>query len=133
MAQSARNEAEKVTNEAANNVSELGKRTAEVTRETVDLAAEVERAMAHRSAAGVAEVGQAFAELATAQTRNNIEAFRALSQTVDWQAVTRIQSELVRANLEQAANFSRRYVEVAQAIMGAAMSVTEEQAHKKAA
>jgi hypothetical protein len=147
MAQIARNnEAEKAT--------ELGKRTADksvdVAREAIDktentarrgfeaaqrtagAALEVERAVTHRSAEGATEVSQAFAELVKEQARANVEAFQALTRVVDWNQVSRIQSELLRESVERAAQFTRRYFEVVQAVTASAVSVTKEQGRKAA-
>jgi hypothetical protein len=151
MAQTARtSEAEKATD----NVAELGKRTADkgadVAREAVDqaegtarrgfetaqrtagAALEVERAVARRSAEGASEVGQAFAELVKEQARGNVEAFQALTRTVDWDQVSRIQGELLRASVERAAQFTRRYFEVVLAVTASVVSTTKEQARKAA-
>jgi uncharacterized protein with beta-barrel porin domain len=151
MAQTARNnEAEKATD----NVAELGKRTADkgadVAREAIDrtegtarrgletaqqaasAALEVERTVARRSAEGATEISQVFAELAKEQARANIEAFQALTRTVDWDQVSRIQSELLRESVDRAAEFTRRYFEVMQAVIASATSVTKEQARKAA-
>jgi hypothetical protein len=151
MAQIARNnEAEKATD----NVAELGKRTAakgtDVAREAIDrtegvarrgfevaqrtagAALEVERAVARRSAEGATEVSQAFAELVKEQARANVEAFQALTRVVDWEQVSRIQSELLRASVERAAEFTGRYFEVVQAVTASAVSATQEQARKAA-
>ena len=151
MAQIARNnEAEKATD----NVAELGKRTAakgtDVAREAIDrtegvarrgfevaqrtagAALEVERAVTRRSAEGATEVSQAFAELVKEQARANVEAFQALTRAVDWDQVSRIQAELLRASVERAAEFTRRYFEVVQAVTASAVSTTQEQARKAA-
>jgi hypothetical protein len=151
MAQIARNnEAEKATD----NVAELGKRTAakgtDVAREAIDrtegvarrgfevaqrtagAALELERAVARRSAEGATEVGQAFAELVKEQARANVEAFQALTRVVDWEQVSRVQGELLRASVKRAAEFTRRYFEVVQAVTASAVSATQEQARKAA-
>ena len=88
--------------------------------------------MARRSAEGATEVGQAFAELAKEQARDNVETFQALTRTVDWDQVTRIQGEFLRASVERAAEFTRRYFEVVQAMVASAASTTKEQARKAA-
>ena len=149
MAQTARNnEAEK----AADNVAEIGRRTADkavdATREAIGktedaarrgfetmqksagAALEVERAVARRSSEGANELGQAFAELVKEQARSNVEAFQALGRAVDWDQVVRVQGELLRASLERAAAFNRRYLEVVQAVTASAVSATREQARK---
>lgn len=151
MAQTARtSEAEKATD----NVAELGKRTAdkgtdvareavaqaegtarrgfETAQRTAGAALEVERAVARRSAEGASEVGQAFAELVKEQVRGNVEAFQALTRTVDWDQVSRIQGELLRTSVERAAQFTRRYFEVVQAVTASVVSTTKEQARKAA-
>jgi hypothetical protein len=150
MAQTARNEAEKATDATTDNVAEIGNRTADVAREATDrvedtarrgfqtvqrtagAALEVERAVARRSAEGAGEVGQALAELVKEQARSNVEAFQALARAVDWDQVVRVQGELLRASLERAAEFNRRYFEVVQAVMTSVASMTKEQARKAA-
>jgi hypothetical protein len=149
MAQIARNnEAEKATD----NVTGLGKRTADksanVAREAVEgtedtarrgfdaarrtagAALEVERAVARRSAEGATEIGQAFAELVKEQARHNIAVLQALSRAVDWTGVAQVQGDFVRSSVERAAQFTRRYLEVLQAVTASAVSATHEQARK---
>lgn len=150
MAQTAKNEAEKATD----NVAELGRRTADkavdVTHEvaakaedtvrrgyqavqkTASATLEVERAVVRRSAEGATEVGQAFAELAREQARHNVAVLQALSRTVDWGGVAQVQSDFIRASFERAAEFTRRYVGVVQAVMTSAASATKHQARKAA-
>ena len=151
MAQIARNnEAKKATD----NVAELGKRAADkgvdVAREVMDrtedtarpgvefaqqtagAALEVERAVTRPSTEGAAEVGQVFAEFVKEQTRSNVEAFQALTRAVAWDQVARIQGELLRASFERAATFTRRYLEVVQAVTASVASTTKEQARKAA-
>jgi hypothetical protein len=150
MAQTAKTAAEKATD----NVAELGKRTADnavdATREATDNAEdtarrgfqavqkmagatlEVERAVARRSAEGATEISQMFAELVKEQTRSNVEAFQVLTRTVDWNEAARIQGDFLRASLERAAAFTRRYFEVVQAVTASVVSATQEQARKAA-
>ena len=148
MAQTARsNEAEK----AADNVAEIGRRAADkgtdVAREAIDrtesvarrgfeyaqktagAALEVERAIVRRSTEGATEVGKAFAELVREQSRDNVAAFRSLTDTF-WDQATRIQADLLRASFERSAEFTRRYLEVVQAVTASAVSATREQARK---
>ena len=151
MAQIARNNE---TEKATDNVTELGKRAAakgsDVAHEAIDrtegtarrgfeyaqrtagAALEVERTVARRSAEGATEIGQAFAELVKEQARSNVEAFQALTRAVDWDQVSRIQGELLRASFERATAFTRRYFEVVQAVTASAVSTTKEQAKKAA-
>ncbi len=149
MAQTARiNQAERATD----NVAEIGRRAADkavdATREAIGKAedtarrgfeqvqrtfgatAELERAVARRTAEGAGEVGQAFAELVKEQARANVEAFRALAGAFDWGKAARIQADLLRASLERSAAFTRRYLEVVQAVTASAVSATREQARK---
>ena len=113
MAQIARNDAEKATD----NVAELGKQIAHnVAYPTGD----------------ITEVGQALMEFVKGQARDNIETFQALTRTTDWNKAARIQGEFLRASLERAGQFTRRYVEVVQAVMTSAASTTREQARKAA-
>jgi hypothetical protein len=135
MAQIAKSEAEKATD----NVAELGKRTADTARRgfqigqnTVGAALDLERAMARRSAEGVTEVGQVFAELAQEQARNSVETFLALTRTLHWSQAAQIHGDFLRASLERAAEFTRRYFEVVQAVVTSTASTAQEQARKTA-
>ena len=151
MAQIARNNAAK---KATDNVAELGKRSAdqgvdvaheamnktentarhgvEFAQQTAGAALEAEAAVARRSAEAATEVGQAFAELVKEQARGNVEAFQALTRAADWGQVARIQGELLRASFERAATFTRRYLEVVQAVATSAVSATQKQARNAA-
>ena len=62
---------------------------------------EIEHAVARQSAEGATELGQAFTELLNEQARHNIEVFKALKGTVDWDAVVHIQGDFVRSSMEQ--------------------------------
>ena len=151
MAQTAKNnEAEKATD----NVAELGRRAAdkgadaareaidrtegaarrglEYAQRTVGAALEVERAVARRSAEGVSELGRAFAELVQEQARHNVAVLQALSRTVDWDGVAQVQGDFVRTSAARAAEFTRRYLEVVQAVAASVASATREQARKAA-
>ena len=66
------------------------------------------------------------------QARSNAEAFEALTRAVDWDRVSRIQGELLRASVERAVQFTRRYFEVVQAVAASVASATKEQARKAA-
>jgi hypothetical protein len=156
MAQIARTEADKATNPAKNasdNVAELGKRAtdkaaAEVTREltgqvenvarsgfqsvrqAVDAAAEVERKTARRAGDGVAEINQSLVDLLTEQTKHNVQLFQALAQPANWGKGPQLQSEFLRTTFQRAAQFTRRYVEVGQAVMTSALPTARGQAKK---
>ena len=129
MVQTARNnEAERTVD----NVAELGRRTAErgvdAAREAADRAQDVAR----RGFESASELGQAFAELVREQARGNVEVFQALARAVDWDQVSRVQGEFLRASVERAAEFTRRYLEVVQAVTASAVAATREQAEKAA-
>ena len=150
MAQIAKTEAEKVTN----NVAELGKRTAngaadatqevanraedtarrgfQTAQKTAGAVLEVERAVARRSAEGATEVGQVFTKLAKEQAQNNIETFQALARTLDWGQVAQIHGDFLRASMERAAEFTKRYFEVVQTVVASTTSTAKEQARKTA-
>ena len=150
MAQIAKTEAEKVTN----NVAELSKRTADrvvdathevaeqvrghrragfqAAQKTASAALEVERAAVRRSAEGATEVGEVFAKLAKEQAQNNVETFQALSRTVDWSQVAQIHGDFLRASVQRTAEFTKRYFEVAQAVVASTVSTANEQARKTA-
>jgi hypothetical protein len=150
MAQIAKTEAEKATD----NVAEHGKRTAykavyvthEVTnkaedtvrrgfqaaQKTAGAALEVERAVVRRSGEGATEIGQKFAEFAKEQARDNVEAFQVLIRTFDWSQAAQVHGNFLRASVERAAEFTRRYFEVVQAVVASAASTAKEQARKTA-
>jgi Phasin protein len=150
MAQIAKTEAEKATD----NVAELGKRTADkavdATREgangaedtarrgfqaaqkTAGAALEVERAVVRQSAEGATEVGEVFAKLAKEQAQNNVETFQALTRTIDWSQVAQIHGDFLRASVERAAEFTKRYFEVVQAVVASAAATAKEQVRKTA-
>ena len=150
MAQTARIEAEKATN----NIAELGKRTTDkaldvahevankaedtarrgfqVAQTTVGATLEIQRAVARRSAEGATEVGQVFAKLAKEQAQNNVETFQALTRTVDWSQVAQIHGDFLRASVARAAEFTKRYFEVVQAVVFSTASTAKEQARKTA-
>jgi hypothetical protein len=120
------------TREAIGKTGDAARRGFEHARRTFGATAELERAVARRSAEGATEVGQAFAELVREQARSNVEAFQALGRAVGWDRVVRVQGELLRASLERAAAFNRRYLEVVQAVMTSVASTTRERARKAA-
>ena len=146
MAQTARTETDKFVDtakDATGNGAELDKRTTDkiegaarsgfrIMERTPGAALEIEHVVARRSAEGATELSQAFSELLNEQARHNIEVFKALKGTVDWDAVVRIQGDFVRSSMEQAALFSRRYFEVAQAVMLSAATATKDEAKKAA-
>jgi hypothetical protein len=118
------------TREATERTQDAARRGFEQVRRTFGATVEVERAVARRSAEGATEVGQAFAELVKEQARDNAEAFRALAGAFDWGKAARIQADLLRASLARSAEFTRRYLEVVQAVTASAVSATREQARK---
>jgi hypothetical protein len=139
MAQTARNQAEKATGnavdatrEAADKAEDTARRGFQAVQETAGAVLEVERAVVRRSAEGATEVGQAFAEFAKEQARDNVETFQTLTRTVDWDQAARIQGEFLRASMERAAELTRRCFEVVQAVVASAASTSKEQARKAA-
>ena len=150
MAQIAKTKAEKVTD----NVAELGKRTADkavdathevanraedtarrgfqAAQKTAGAALEVERAVIRQSAEGATEDGEVFAKLAKEQAQNNVETFQALTRTIDWSHVAQIHGDFLRASVERAAEFTKRYFEVVQAVVASAAATAKEQARKTA-
>jgi len=155
MAQIARsNEAEKaadnlaaISSRAGNGVAAIADRTgddvaafgrraadkgADAAREATDRAQDAARRgfqAAQRTTAGATEVGRAFAELLKEQARDNVAAFRSLTDTF-WDQAARVQADLLRASLERSAEFTRRYLEAVQAMTASAVSATKEQARK---
>jgi hypothetical protein len=122
-----------VAREAMDRTEDTARRGAEFAQQTAGAALEVDRAVTRRSTEGAAEVGQVFAEFVKEQTRSNVEAFQALTRAVAWDQVARIQGDLLRASFERAATFTRRYLEVVQAVVTtSAVSATQKQARKAA-
>ena len=146
MAQTARVETAKPVDTARNatgNGADLGKLTTDkiedaarsgfrIMERTSGAALEIEHVVARRSAEGATELSQAFSELLNEQARHNIEVFKALKGTVDWDAAVRIQGDFVRSSMEQAALFTRRYFEVVQAVMLSAATATKDETKKAA-
>ena len=121
-----------VTREAIDRTEDTVRRGFEQVQRTTGAALEIERVVARRSAEGATEVGQAFAELVREQARDNVETFRALAGAFDWERAAKVQAGFVRASLERSAAFTRRYLEVVQAVTASAVSATKGQARKAA-
>ncbi len=127
MAQLARTEAVRTATNAAEDATD---KIVSVTRSTAAATIEAGQKAAHRSTEGANELGQVFMELVKEQTRRNVEVFQALARTVSWNEATKIQTEFLRESFERMSQFSRRYIEVAQGVMGSAMSVAKDEAAK---
>jgi hypothetical protein len=130
-----------VTREAAERGENVARRGVQVVRRTVDAAAEVEGAVAYRSAEGASELGQVLVDLLNQQTRHNLETLTALGSAVDWERVAKavdwdrvveIQSAYLRVSFERAAQLTQRYFEVVQAVTLAAADAAQRQAKKAA-
>ena len=130
-----------VTREAADRTENVARRGVQVVRRTVEAAAEVESAVAHRSAEGATELGQVLVDLVNQQTRHNLETLTALGSAVDWERVAKavdwdrvvqIQSAYLRVSFERAAQLTQRYFEVVQAVTLAAADTAQRQAKKAA-
>jgi hypothetical protein len=99
---------------------------------TTDALGEVQREVAQRSAEHTAELGRVFVNLLQEQTQHNLKTFAALTSAVDWDQVTRIQSEYLRVSLERTAQLAQRYFEVTQAVADATADAAKRQARKAA-
>ena len=117
------------TREASERTRDAARRGFEQVQRTAGAALEVERAIVRRSTEGATEVGRAFAELVREQSRDNVAAFRSLTDTF-WDRAIQVQAELARASFERSAAFTRRYLEVVQAVTASAVSATKEPARK---
>ena len=131
------NGAAAIADRTGDDVAAFGRRAADegvdATREATERSQDAARRgfqAAQRTTAGATEVGQAFADLVKEQARANAEAFRALAGAFDWGKAARIQADLLRASLARSAEFTRRYLEVVQAVTASAVSATKEQARK---
>jgi hypothetical protein len=129
------------TREAAGKAEDLTRRGVQIAQRTTGAVGEVERAVAHRSAEGATELGQALVDLVNQQTRHNLETLTALSHAVDWDRVAKavdwdrvfqIQSEYLRVSLERATQLTQRYLAVVQAVTVSAADAAQRQAQKAA-
>ena len=125
------NGAAAIADRTGGDVAAFGRRAADkgadAAREAIERTGDAARRgfqAAQRTTAGATEVGQAFAELVKDQARDNVEAFRALAGAFDWNRAARIQADLLRASLERSTEFTRRYLEVVQAVTTSAASAT---------
>jgi Phasin protein len=118
------------TREAVGQAEDVARGGLQFVQRTVDAAVEVERQTARRAAEGTAEISQMLVDLINEQTRQNIQALTALGDAVDWQRIFQVQRELMQANLERTAEFTRRYVEVSQAVLTSMLSATQDQTRK---
>ena len=121
-----------VTHEVANKAEDTARRGFQAAQKTAGAALEAERAVVRRSAEGATEVGQVFAKLAKEQAQNNVATFQALTRTIDWSQAAQIHGDFLRASVERAADFTRRYFEAVQAVVASAASTAKEQARKTA-
>jgi phasin family protein len=128
MARTARTEAD----EAIDVTESVTDKVTSITRDVTGTAFETSRAAAGRSTEGAAELGQVFADLVNEQAKHNVEVLRTLTQAANWGEVVKIQNDFVRTSIERAVQFTRRYFEVAQAVMSSTTSVAQDQAQKAA-
>jgi hypothetical protein len=129
-----------VARDTTDRTEDMARRGAAVMQQTVDAVAEVERAVADRSAEGMTPLGRAFLELANEQTQHNLETLQALSgavdwtrfaKVVDWGQVFQIQRAYLRASLERTTRLTQRYLEAGQAATTSA-AAAQRQAPKAA-
>jgi hypothetical protein len=134
-------QANETTREVADRSEDLARRGAQTLQRTANAAGEIQREVTHRSAEGSAEIGRVLVDLASEQTRHNLETLNALTSAVDWDKVAKavdwdrvfqIQSEYLRVSLERSAQLTRRYFEISQSVMASAASVAKRQARKAA-
>jgi len=137
----AADQAGQAARDAGDRVEGAARRGAETVRRAADATGEAQRELAQRSTEGTRELGRVFAELANEQARHNAEALRALAgavawdrvaRAVDWRQVLEIQNAYLRASVERAVRFNRRYLEASQALMTSAASTARRQADKAA-
>ena len=134
-------QAAEVAREAAERTEDVARHGLHVVQRTTDVFGEVQREVAQRSAEHTAELGRVFVDLLQEQTQHNLKTFAALTsavdwdqvaRAVDWDQVTKIQGEYLRVSLERTAQLVRRYLEVTQAVVGAAADAAKRQARKAA-
>jgi competence protein ComEA len=113
--------------EAASTVARTG---LQLVQRTADTMSEVQRETARQSAEGTAELGKLWLELLGEQTQRNLTIATAFSKAVDWEEVTRAQSEYMRASMERMNQLNSRYLEIVQAVMAVSVAATQEQTRK---
>ena len=131
----ARNVTDKVTEitrETAGQAANVARDSLHVVRQAVDAAAEVERTTVRHTSAGMAEISRSLMNLFSEQSRANVELVQALSQPAKWSQAAQLQSEYLRTSFLRTAQFTRRYVEVSQAVVASALSTARGQAKKAA-
>jgi hypothetical protein len=130
-----------VAREATHRAEDVARHGFQVIERTADAVSEVQREVAHRSAEGAAELGRVLVDLTVAQTRQNVETLKALTEAVDWDEVARavdwdrvfqLQSEFLRISLERTAQLTQRYLEVTQTVVTSAASSAQREAKKAA-
>jgi hypothetical protein len=148
MAKIARTEADKeaeITRNARTEIAALGKQVSDKTagqaeniarsgfqsaRQAVDAGAEAGQKIAGCAEVGMTEINQSLVELLTEQTKHNVQLFQALAQPTNWGKGPQLQSEFLRTSFQRAAQFTRRYVEVGQAVLTSALPTARGQAKK---
>ena len=80
----------------------------------------------------MAEINQDLVELLNQQAKHNVQLFQSLAQPANWGKAAQLQSEFLRTSWQRAGQFTRRYVEVSQAMMNPALSTTARGQARKA-
>ena len=80
----------------------------------------------------MAEISRSLMKLFNEQSRANVELVQALSQPAKWSQAAQLQSEYLRTSFLRTAQFTRRYVEVSQAVVTSTLSTARGQAKKAA-
>ena len=104
----------------------------QIIQKTVDAVGKGQRAAAHRSAEGTAELAQALVDLGRDQTWHNLETLTALSSAVDWGRIFQIQGEFLRGSVERVAQVTQRYFEVSHVVIASAVDTVEDRVRKAA-
>src|SRR3954470_16497646 len=130
-----------VAREVTDKGADAARHALDVVQRTAGAAGEVQREVARRSAEETAALGRTLVDLSVAQTRESLETLSKLTDAVDWDQVAKavdwdrafqIQSGYLRASLERAAEFARRYLELSQTVLTATASAAQRQAKKVA-
>ena len=122
--------AAEITRDAASQAEAFARKGLQSVRPTVAAAAEVGQNTARRAQEGMAETNQSLLDVLHEQARHNVRILQTLAQPANWGKAVQLQSEFLKASLQRAAQFARRYVEVSQAAMTSALSTARDQASK---
>ncbi len=110
------------THSATGKVEDMGRNGLAEMQRNATATLETQRAVAGQGAQDTKEFGQALSQLFNEQAQHNLEVFTKLTRTFSLTEAARIQGEFLRVSMDRSVQFTRRYLETAQATMFSAMA-----------